>query len=86
MRTVKEGQLFKHFKGHTYVIVAVAFDADNYKENTPLESRVVVYQNIESKEIWVRPYDEFVSEVDHEKYPNVKQKYRFEEINSEKEK
>ena len=35
---------------------------------------MVVYQNVESKQIWVRPYDEFVSEVDHKKYPEVKQK------------
>ena len=27
--------------------------------------------------MWVRPLSLFLSEVDHEKYPNIKEKYRF---------
>ena len=85
MRIVKEGQLYKHFKGHNYKVLMIAYDSDKYNENNPLDSRMVVYQNVDTKEIWVRSYGDFVSEVDHRKYPNVKQKYRFQEINDEKE-
>ena len=41
----------------------------------------VVYQNIDNNDIWVRPLDEFKSKVDKNKYPEVKQEYRFEYIN-----
>ena len=39
---------------------------------------MVVYKHLDNNEYWVRPYTEFSSEVDHDKYPDVKQKYRFE--------
>ena len=41
----------------------------------------IVYQALYyEQDVWVRPYDMLNSEVDHEKYPDVTQKYRFEEI------
>ena len=73
-RKVKINSLYKHFKGHIYKVLAIAKDSED-------ESLKVVYQNVDTKEIWVRDYNDFLAVLDNnEKYPNVKQKYRFEEI------
>ena len=64
---------YRHFKGGTYKIIACATDEHTMRP-------VVVYQNVEDGRTWVRPKEEFLSEVDHNKYPDVKQKYRFEFI------
>lgn len=42
--------------------------------------KLVVYKSLYDGETWVRPLEMFLIEVDHIKYPDVKQKYRFEEI------
>lgn len=68
------GGLYKHFKGHIYKVLTLAKDSEDL-------SMKVVYQNIETDEVWVRPLTEFISPVDKEKYPDVKQEKRFEYIN-----
>ena len=80
MREIKIENTYKHFKGHVYKVINIGYDSENYDSNNPDNSRLVVYENVDTKEVWIRPYDMFNSKVDKEKYPEVKQEYRFEEI------
>ena len=64
--------IYRHFKGDYYLVEDIAFDSETQKE-------MVVYRKLyDDCSLWVRPVEMFLSEVDHNKYPNVKQKYRFE--------
>lgn len=79
MREVKIGQTYRHFKGNIYKVIDIAFDSES--NNDEERKKVVIYEALYGDhDHWVRPYDMFNSEVDHEKYPEIKQKYRFEEI------
>lgn len=69
-RNVIAGQVYRHFKGHTVKVLHISQD-------TEAPGRFCVVYECEDGSVWSRPYGMFVSEVDHEKYPNVKQKYRF---------
>lgn len=79
MREIKIGKIYKHFKGMLNIVLDIVNDSES---NNDIEyKKVVIYQALYGDNLkWARPYDMFNSEVDHEKYPEVKQKYRFEEV------
>lgn len=63
--------LFRHFKGKMYKIYTIAKDSET------LEDIVVYQQQYDSFKYFVRPCKMFFSNVDHTKYPEVKQQKRF---------
>lgn len=88
-RKLEAGDIVQHFKRETvkdkehsmeylYIIEAIA-------THTETNEKLVVYRALYKDDekgvhfnVFARPYDMFMAEVDHEKYPDIKQKYRFE--------
>lgn len=70
-KTPSPNEIYTHFKGNQYRIIAIAHHSETMEE-------MVVYEALyDDHGIFVRPLDMFMSEVDHQKYPDVSAEYRF---------
>lgn len=65
---------YRHFKGGMYIVTDIAVHSET-------EEPMVIYKTFGRDDlVWCRPLDIFISEVDHEKYPDIEQKFRFERL------
>ena len=71
MNQIIVNRVYKHFKGDYYLVVGIATHSET-------DEKMVVYRQLYGNgDLYVRPYDMFISKVDKNKYPNAKQEYRF---------
>ena len=77
MNELKVNGIYKHFKGDYYLVEDICIHSET-------KEKYVLYRALYGDTgLYIRPYDMLLSEVDHAKYPNVEQKYRFELQNIE---
>ncbi len=79
MREIYTNKTYRHFKGNVYKVLHIGYSSEDVDANGEM-LKLVIYQSSHDGKIFVRPYDNFASKVDKEKYPNADQEYRFMEV------
>lgn len=85
-RELRIGDLVVHFKHELHPnekITKYIYKIKDIAMHTETRERLVIYENIESGERFARPIEMFLSKVEHDKYPDIKQKYRLEKVTYE---
>lgn len=90
---LEPGDIVKHFKRETLSkkekknSLKYVYLINHIASHTETGEKLIVYTALYKSDDMVvnygtycRPYDMFMGEVDHEKYPDIKQKYRFEKF------
>lgn len=79
-REIFVGRKYRHFKGFIAKVIKIAIHTETGETLVVYECAGTGSGSDHKNGIYARPLEMFLSEVDHEKYPDVKQKYRFELI------
>ncbi len=92
----KKGDIVRHFKRETVSKEELETNPNKYlfeiigtARHTESKEELMIYRSLYDSECTngvdyaARPLSMFTSEVDHEKYPDIKQKYRFEKVEEE---
>ena len=73
MEELKIKGIYKHFKGDSYLVEDIALSSEDGK------TVFVIYRKLyDDGGLYIRELGDFMGDVDHKKYPDVKQKKRFE--------